>query len=190
MSAIPRDPGRFFSEFLPAWSLETELALPESSAGSLLFRVLDVGEWVLRVHDRRLVVEQAASDVILQVTVSQPDFELLVVGAIEASPSGSPNVFALRTLDENPERAKLVRALPGSLRVDLTVNGAQAHRVLLTPGPRIGQMDHPECTLELPFDELANVQRGATNPLQLFMEGKIQISGDAQIAMALSGLFA
>jgi putative sterol carrier protein len=38
-------------------------------------------------------------------------------------------------------------------------------------------------------DAFWGLQTGATNPLELLMSGKLRISGDAQIPMALSSLF-
>jgi putative sterol carrier protein len=47
----------------------------------------------------------------------------------------------------------------------------------------------PECEVSCEADAFWGLQTGTTNPLELLMSGKLRISGDAQIPMALSSLF-
>jgi putative sterol carrier protein len=91
-----------------------------------------------------------------------------------------------RALLVDAERAALIRAIQGSLALELT--GERSHRLQLTPGNRTAQAA-AECTVRCALTDFWAMQRGAANPFELMMNGKVQISGDAQIAMALSSLF-
>ena len=47
----------------------------------------------------------------------------------------------------------------------------------------------PECEISCESEAFWGLQTGAQNPIELLMNGKIKIAGEAQIPMALSSLF-
>ena len=57
------------------------------------------------------------------------------------------------------------------------------------PGLQPYSLDSAECCIDCDITALQAVQEKRKNPLDLFYEGQIRISGDAQIALAMAGLF-
>jgi hypothetical protein len=58
------------------------------------------------------------------------------------------------------------------------------HRVVLTPGTGAPNLAATERTVRCAISDFLAMQRGSANPFELMMNGKIQISGNAQIPMA------
>ena len=80
MDRVPSDPDSFFTSYLPArFANAAEPLGASNSLGSVTARILDAGEWCLRITDGALVVTRGAEDdVMLQITVSRSDFDVLV----------------------------------------------------------------------------------------------------------------
>jgi SCP-2 sterol transfer family protein len=170
-----------------------------SNAG-VAVRVVGVGEWTLRVSDRSLRVGAGvAEDVALQLSLRGEDFATLVVepmrralAATEAS-SADANALAARSFwtrlgrfDE--ETVQLLRQQEGRILVRVGDEGL-SRNVALTPGLQTWSLDSAECCIDCELGALRELQDKQKNPLDLFYEGQIRISGDAQIALALAGLF-
>jgi hypothetical protein len=191
---VPRDPERFFTEYLPARFAEVrDAANGRSSVGSVTFRVLEAGEWSLRLRDGELeVVRGMEDDVMLQVTVPAEDFAPLVLEGIERAPAeraaSAARGTVIRALGVDPEKARLVRHVPGSV-LFAAKDGATRRRLLVTPGRRKADLEKPECTIECAFADFADARAGLRKPMDLFSSGKLRISGNLQIAMALAGFF-
>jgi hypothetical protein len=181
-------------------------------------RVVGAGEWTLSIVDRRLVVDAGISpDVALQVSLENRDFEALVLTPVRravelaadrpstGSPalgssaasgnatSGAPAANTTASLwsrlgrwDE--ETVELLRRQTGGilLRVD---DAGISRRIALTPGVEPYSLESAECIIDCSLADLARVQTRRANPLDLFYAGQIRISGDAQIALAMAGLF-
>lgn len=192
MDHPPGDPEPFFTEYLPArFGAWKDRPHGITSVGSLLFRVVGRGEWSLRLRDGDLEVTRAMEDdVMLQVTVSADDFTALVSEAAGAGVhAGTPKGVPLRALGVDPETARLVRHVPGSV-LFVAREGALSRRLLVTPGRRKADLAVAECTIECSFDDLRDAREKGLSFMQLFVGGKLRISGNVQIAMALSGVFA
>lgn len=191
--APPESPDEFFMQYLPSVVGSGAVALGDrTSLGSLTFRVPGVGEWSLRVRDGELaVLREAEDDVVIQLTVPPEDFVPLIVdrvrgaaGAVERQ--GTRMLF--KALDLDAETARLIRHVPGSILLE-AMDGAVARRLLITPGRRHASLVSPDCTIRVAFDDLIAVQRGERRAMDLFTSGKLQLSGNVQLALALSGLF-
>jgi hypothetical protein len=170
-----------------------------SNAG-VAVRVVGVGEWTLRVSDRALMVDTGvAEDVALQLSLRGEDFATLVVEpmrrALAASEASSPDANALAArsfwtrlgrFDE--ETVQLLRQQEGRILVRVGDAGL-SRNVALTPGLQTWSLDSAECCIDCELSALRELQDKQKNPLDLFYEGQIRISGDAQIALALAGLF-
>ncbi|HMJ14953.1 MAG TPA: SCP2 sterol-binding domain-containing protein, partial [Polyangiaceae bacterium] len=61
--------------------------------------------------------------------------------------------------------------------------------LVLTPGSAAPNLDAPECRIECLMGDFMDMQTGKLNPMQLALSGRIRILGNAQIPMALSGVF-
>ena len=195
MTDVPDSPKEFFTQFLPSRfeALKAGLA-GKSSSGSMVFRVQGAGEWSMRLKDGEIEVSEGMhDDVIIQVTVSSEDFKpIFVQGAImqgDAEIKPEQQVLAFKALTVDAERVKLVQNIAGTVAFVVDAGGA-THRLAITPGKAEPKIDAPDCRLECKMSDFMDMQTGKQNPMQLAMGGKIKIVGNAQIPMALSGVFA
>lgn len=192
---VPESPKEFFTAYLPARFDKVKGALAgKSSSGSMCFRVTGAGEWTFRLNDGELVISDGMSDdVIVQVTVSEADFGKIFVQAAQQQGDElikpDQQVMAFKALTIDAERAKLVRSVNGT--VTFSVNeGGTVRSLSVTPGAAVPKLDAPDCKLECLMSDFMDMQTGKLQPIQLAMSGKLKIIGNAQIPMALSGVFA
>ena len=213
---VPESPERFFSEFLPAAVSELGAAsAPEPASGApaqpslprrrgapssagVVVRVVGVGEWTLRVAERSLQTSAGmAEDVALQLSLRAEDFTSLVVeplrralaarGEAEARELAARSLWArLGRFDE--ETVELLRQQQGNILVRIDDAGT-SRNVALTPGRSPYSLERGECTIDCPLSALLELQDKRKNPLDLFYEGRVRIGGDAQVALAIAGLF-
>lgn len=188
MSDIPRSPARFFGEYVPAHFAALESSLRErSSPGSIVF---DVGDesWSLRLEAGKVVVGPGvAADTLLRVTLSESDFEPVVIaGAAQLDEHAGleRQLVAGRALALDEERARMLRESAGS--VLLTLAGeSSTHRVLVSVGGTTPKPDAPDCEIACSLSDLWAIQSGTANPFQLMLDGKIRIQGNAGLALAV-----
>jgi hypothetical protein len=160
-------------------------------------RVVGAGEWTLRLAERKLLVSPGvAADVALQLSLRAEDFGPLIVEparrALEAAPPGArasaARSFWTRLGRFDDETVDLLRRQEGRILVRVDDAGT-SRNVALTPGARQYSLDSAECCIDCELSALEAVQAKHKNPLDLFYEGQIRITGDAQIALAMAGLF-
>lgn len=194
MSPVPVDPSAFFGRWLPeAFEPLAARLSAQSSPGALVFQVGEQAPLALRIELGRLATSPGVpNDTIAQVRISEGAFEPIIVRGAEMlsaeHKSGESHLLVLRALTLDAERVALIRGVPGSVAFVLK-SGVEEHRLLLTPGTQTPNVQAPECTVRCELEDFLAMQRGETNPFELMMNGKIQLSGDAQIPMALSSLF-
>lgn len=213
---VPETPAQLIGEFLPNFVGRLLSAQPPPAAGQsprgsgtaarrvpaavgVGLRVVGAGEWTLRIVGERLLVEpQIQPDVALQVSLAERDFGPLVVtplrralaqrsGEISAAPALPVSLWArLGRWDE--ETVDLLRRQTAS--VLLRVQDGELKRcVALTPSIHPYSLEVAECTIDCALADLEQLQAKKGNPLDLFYAGQIRISGDAQVALAMAGLF-
>lgn len=192
MSDVPETPKEFFTQYIPKrFDLVKAGLAGKTSTGSMTFRVLDAGEWSLRLVNGELQIEEGmAEDVVLQITAKQEDFApIFVQGAIlqEGETQTEQQVLAFKVLTVDAERVKLVRAIQGNVSFVIS-DEAKTHTLVVTPGSQAPKLEGAECRLEVKMGDFMDMQTGKQNPMQLAMSGKIKIVGNAQIPMALSGV--
>ncbi|MCA9591848.1 MAG: SCP2 sterol-binding domain-containing protein [Myxococcales bacterium] len=194
MSDVPETPKDFFTQYIPSRFEAMKSAFAgKTSAGSMVFRVSGAGEWTLTLEAGELVVSEGQKDdVIIQVTVSEDDFTPIFVQAAlqqEDEPiKPEQQVMAFKAITVDEERAKLVRGIAGSVAFVVS-DDEKVHKLVITPGAAKPNLDAPDCRLECSMNDFLDMQTGKQNPMQLAMGGKIKIVGNAQIPMALSGVF-
>ena len=193
MSLVPASPEAFFTQYIPARFAELSGFAGATSAGCVSFSVLGAGAWAYRLAQGKLRVSPSAgADAIVTITIPEASFGPVVVAGAErlAGETLSPErqLLAFRALTLDAERAALIRAVVGSVAFAV-VDGASTHRVYVTPGSATPNLTQPECEISCEADAFWGLQSGTHNPIELLMSGKLRIAGDAQIPMALSGLF-
>jgi len=194
-SVVPRDPETFFRDYVRSQFAELGAGLAgKSSAGAVVFRVGTRPPISVRLLDGSLDVSQGVpEDTIVQITLDEPDFEPVLVRGAELLATHAEGANAerqlavLKALTLDRDRLELIRSVRGSVAFVLSGDAAQ-HRFVLTPGAATPNAQATECTVRCALSDFLAMQRGAANPFELMMNGKIQISGDAQIPMALSSL--
>ncbi len=193
MNVVPETPHDFFTKYVPERFKTVKAGVAgKSSLGSLTFRV-GQQEWSMRLVSGELEVSEGmADDVVLQVTVPDRDFKAVVVRGAELQEkepaSAQQQLLAFKVLTIDAERAAMVRSVRGSMAFVISEAGT-AHRLVLTPGSAAPNLDAPECRIECQMGDFMDMQTGKLNPMQLALSGRIRILGNAQIPMALSGVF-
>ncbi len=194
MVDVPESPVEFFTEFVPARFAPLEASVAgKSSAGCMVFSVTGVGDWSLRLRDGKLVVNDGvADDVIIRVTMAEADFGPIVVSGARLQgdevPDVQKQVLAFKALTIDEQLADAVRKIVGNVAFVVTDAG-EARRITMTPGSAEPNVESPECRLECTMDDFVDMTAGRQQAVQLAMSGKIKMSGNLQIAMALSAVF-
>ncbi len=194
MSEVPETPKEFFTQYIPKRFETVKQGLAgKTSAGSMVFRIVGEGEWTLRLETGELRVSDGmADDVVIQVTATRDDFVPIFVRGAELQ-EGEPikaeqQVMAFKVLTVDAERIKLVKGITGNVAFVID-DGDKTHKLVITPGAGEPKLDAPDCRLECKMNDFMDMQTGKQNPMQLAMAGRIKIVGNAQIPMALSGVF-
>jgi hypothetical protein len=129
--------------------------------------------------------------VMLQITIPGEDFPILISESVDRGSAHAVSMSAgpFRALIAKPDAARMVRHVPGSL-LFVAREGELRRRILVSPGKRAGSLDAAECTIECALADMIDAQTKGISPMQLFVGGKLKITGNLQIAMALAGAFA
>ncbi len=168
----------------------------------VLVRVVGSGEWTLRlVADRLEVTPGVALDVALAISLLARDFAPLVVepvrralaaaaseGGVAKTSAAAANGIWARLGRWDEETVDLLRRQTGRILVRVDDLGT-SRNVALTPGAQAFSLEEAECSIQCELADLYELQAKRKNPLDLFYEGQIRITGDAQIALAMAGLF-
>lgn len=192
MSTVPTNPVAFFEQYVPARFASVASAVAgRSSPGALELTVTGHGPFSLRLVAGALKVERAtAADAVLRAVMNEEDFVALVVQAASEVPDGPVPADAqagiAKALSVDGERLELIRTLRGSLVLELT-DGAVIRRVALAPGADTPSFDEPKCKVELALEDLRGIQRGEIAPIELMFGGRMKLSGDPQLPMAIAG---
>ena len=193
MSAVPASAEPYFTQYIPTRFSGLPGFEMVSSIGSVTFAVPEVGVWSFRLRQGQLVHEPGLlGDTVVRITIPQASFEPLVVRGTERlltlALAPEKQMLAFRALTLDAERAAQIRSVVGSVSFAVE-DGGVTHRVFVTPGGAEPNLEKPECEISCEAEAFWGLQTGTHNPFELLMNGKIKITGEAQIPMALSSLF-
>jgi hypothetical protein len=193
MTDVPLSPEQFFTQYIPTRFSGLPGFERVSSVGSAVFAVPGVGVWSFRLRSGQLVHESGvASDAVVRITIPEASFEPIVVRGTErmAGLALSPEkqMLAFRALTLDAERVAQIQSVVGSVCFAV-LDGSTTHRMYVTPGIAEPNLTSPECEISCEAEAFWGLQTGSQNPIELLMSGKIKITGEAQIPMALSSLF-
>jgi putative sterol carrier protein len=193
MSDVPATPEPFFTHYIPARFSGLQGFERVSSEGSAVFAVPEVGVWAFRLRNGQLTCDPGvAGDAVVRITIPLASFEPIVVrgtqrmAGLALAPDKQMLAFKALTLDA--ERIAQIRSVVGSVCFAV-LDGANTYRVYVTPGIAEPNLIEPECEIACDDEAFWGLQTGTQNPIELLMSGKLKISGEAQIPMALSSLF-
>lgn len=181
---LERTEAQLFERWLPA-SLEPWLRsgaaskLPDCS----LEVTLGDSRWGLLFADRNLrVVAGALPDATFRLQMNEPARgELLARWQAAESVPGVERF--LSRLDA--ELCQLASNIAGSLRLTARAENATLE---VSFGPGRADFESPACVLSCELADLERVRRGETSAMDLFMNGKLTLTGNAEIALTLGGL--
>jgi hypothetical protein len=186
MASVPRTPSDFFLHFVPSAFSAPAAA---SSKFAVSFEVTGAGVFSLRLRVGKLEAEPGlASDVLLRVSLSPEAFEGIVVPMAEravATPAAEPELMAVKALTLDADRERLLRETRGTMVLS-AASGSVEHRVSVSAGDTAAGA--PACEVSCSLEDLWALQSGKANPIELLMNGKIRITGDAQLALSLSAV--
>jgi hypothetical protein len=209
---VPQRPDELIAEFLPRYFEELTTGgapgQPQGAVGrapapaGVVLRVVGAGAWTLRIIAAKLQVEVGVgSDAALQLSLHERDFSTLIVKPLELGlealertpPSEQKRATALgafwsRLGRWDPETVELLKRQSGRILVRIEDAGT-SRNLSLTPGTRPYSLEEGECTIDCRLQDLKDLQSKRGSPLDLFYGGQIRIGGDAQVALAMAGLF-
>jgi len=103
--------------------------------------------------------------------------------------------YTMDELVKNHEKAFKPDAAEGvDAVIQYKLTGEEAGNYIITINEGVcttakGEADNPTMTLSADSEDLKNVLLGKANGMQYFMQGKLKLSGDLNIAMKLTSFF-
>lgn len=88
--------------------------------------------------------------------------------------------------------AEVAGSMNSTMQLDISGDGGGQWHVIVADGKvevHEGVAATPQMTLGVAATDYLALVNGEANPMQLFMQGKIKIKGDMQLAMKLQSLF-
>lgn len=190
MSEAPRSIARFFGEYVPAQLARLEPSLAGfSSPGAVVFDFGAAGAWSLRITSGSASVTPGIDpDPLVRIALGEPDFEPIVLVGAERFQNDAPErqLVAARVLTVDPDRARLLREAPGSVALKLKATGGSEHVLTLTLGSSTPKPGAADCEIACALEDFWALQSGAKNAFELLMDGKLQMTGKVELAMALA----
>jgi hypothetical protein len=192
---VVKTPAEFFEDWLPGAFGELLTRAAASPGGgkpgltpafgvnlSLLVE-LGTSTWTLHLAEQRLRVQPGSSPhPTFAIRLNQFAFEQLVLPAVTRE-HGPQVLIHFARLDA--ETCRLASNIPGSLGLRARGDSAVAEVVF---GPGSANLDHPSCNVSCLLSDLAQVQTGQQSPMDLFINGKLSLDGNLEVALALGGL--
>jgi hypothetical protein len=179
------DPKTFFESWLP----DSFARVAPANDTSVIADVSCVAQveaetWHLSVTDGKLSVVAVGEEcpATFRLVTDRKSFDR-VIGEVAAT---QPRVPTLRAPRLDAETCRLVANVPGLLQL-VVKEGTERYRVVFGPGSRDPQ--EVACTVSCDMQDVQAVREGRANPMELFMNGRLTLEGNIEVAMALGGLF-
>ena len=123
-------------------------------------------------------------DTLVQVTLDGDNWEK-AVARLEEGGMGPIGGDSMAGMINNPAVASTLKAAQGTLKV-VTTGGDDDEWVAVTFGGAEPNVETPRATLTMSREVAEQMGKGEANPKELFMSGKIQITGDMMMLMQLA----
>lgn len=179
------DPKTFFESWLPDSFARIAPANDTSVVADVsCIAQVDDQAWHVAITNGQLSVVSATDrSATFQLETDRKSFDR-VIGELANAPRTS--VPALRAPRLDAETCRLVANVPGLLEL-VVKEGPERFRVVFGPGSRDPR--EVACTVSCDMQDVQAVREGRANPMELFMNGRLTLEGNIEVAMALGGLF-
>jgi len=181
-------PADFFIKELPQQFAEAAEGI-EDGPGRICFEVTGEGLWSLGITGGEIEVSEGRhEDTLVQVTLDGADWERALERIQEGGmgPIGSASGGGgMANMLGNPQAASTLKAAQGTLKI-VTTDGDKEDWIAVTFGGAEPNIETPRATLSMSREIAEQMGAGDANPQELFMSGKIQITGDMMMLMQLA----
>ncbi len=187
LSHDPVDSREFFNRVLPELFSDPQLLAGRTSRLSVCFCVGEAA-YSLRIKDGRLLVNPRRDpEALVSLTLTEADFPTLFSG-ITAELRDQRAGLALQVLLAEEAALTELRELQGGVEFAIK-DGATVRRLLLSLGQAEPDWSQAECVITTELQDFLLLQKGEAHPIELMMQGKLQITGDPSLLMLLAPLF-
>ncbi len=187
LSQVPVDSREFFNRVLPELFSDPQLLAGRTSRLSVCFCV-DEAAHSLRIKDGRLVVNPGRDpEALVSLALAEADFGALFSG-VTAELRDQRAGLALQVLLAEEAALVELRELQGGVEFAIK-DGGSVRRLLLSLGQAEPDWSQAECVITMELEDFQLVQKGDAHPIELMMQGKLQIAGDPSLLMLLAPLF-
>lgn len=177
-------PGEYFKTELPVQFASMAEGV-EEGPGRICFDITGEGMWSMGIASSAIeVTDGRHEDTIVQVTLDGANWEK-AVERLKDGGMGPIGGEGLAGMINNPAAASTLKAAQGTLKV-VTTGGDDDEWVAVTFGGAEANVETPRATLTMSREVAEQMGRGEANPQELFMSGKIQITGDMMMLMQLA----
>ncbi len=181
------DSREFFNSVLPDLFSDPQLLAGRTSRLSVCFCV-DEAAYSLRIKDGRLLVNPGRDpEALVSLTLTEADFPTLFSG-VTAELRDQRAGIALQVLLAEDAALSELRELSGGVEFAIK-DGGSVRRLLLSLGQAEPDWSQAECVITAELQDFLRVQKGEAHPIELMMQGKLQIEGDPSLLMLLAPLF-
>lgn len=181
---MANSPEEYFKNELPTQFASLAEGIDEGP-GRICFEITGAGLWTMGIKDNAIeVTDGRHEDTLVQVTLDGANWET-AVARLEEGGMGPIGTDTMTTMINNPAVASTLKAAQGTLKV-VTTDGDGDEWVAVTFGGAEPNIETPRATLSMSREVAEQMGRGEANPQELFMAGKIQITGDMMMIMQLA----
>lgn len=177
----------FFTRVLPELFADPQILGGRTSRMSVSFHVGQHG-YALRIKDGRLLVAEGRDpESLISLALAEEDFPALV-SQVATELGDRRALLALQVLLAEDAAIAELRDLKGGVEFAVK-DGSAVRRLLLTLGPAEPDWKTAECVVTTELQDFLQVQKGEAHPVELLMQGKLQVQGDPALLMLLAPLF-
>lgn len=181
---LPDNPHDFFTAIVPERFGEVGKGIAQGP-GSVCFDILGHGQWSLEIIEEQVKVTDGRNDdTLVHISLDGAEWQAAVRRITEGG-SGPLSSDGLSNMMSNPAMASTLKAAQGTLKLVTQTDGGDSW-VAVTFGGAEPNLDAPRATLSMSSEVAEQMAAGEANPQELFMSGKIQITGDMMMLMQLA----
>jgi hypothetical protein len=187
LSQAPVNSAEFFTRVLPEMFSDPKALGGRTSRMSVCLRV-DAEAYSLRIREGQLLVTPGRDpESLVSLMLTEADFPVLVSN-VTAQLGDQRALLALQVLLAEEAAVAELSDLEGAVAFAVK-DGETVRRLLLTLGRTEAAWSDAECVVTTELSDFLLVQKGEAHPVELLMQGKLQVQGDPALLMMLAPLF-